>query len=57
VNNETVQPFSMAMKSDIIDKLKNRNLKLAEMIKEMTKLKYGRDVRLVEQEIVRRAKL
>lgn len=57
VNNEPVPPFSMALSSDIIDKLKNRNHKLADAIKEMSKLKFGRDVRLVEQEITRRAKL
>jgi len=57
VNNEPVPPFSMALSSDIIEKLKNRNHKLADAIKEMSKLKFGRDVRLVEQEITRRAKL
>jgi hypothetical protein len=57
VNNETVPPFSMALSSDIIDQLKNRNHKLADAIREMSKLKYGRDVRLVDQEITRRAKL
>lgn len=57
VQNEPVPPFSMALSSDIIDQLKNRNHKLADAIKEMSKLKYGRDVRLVEQEIARRAKL
>lgn len=57
VNNEPVPPFSMALSSDIMDKLKNRNHKLADAIREMSKLKFGRDVRLVEQEIARRAKL
>lgn len=57
VQNEPVPPFSMALSSDIIEQLKNRNLKLADVIKEMSKLKYGRDVRLVDQEITRRAKL
>jgi hypothetical protein len=57
VQNEPVPPFSMAMTPDIIEKLKNRNTKLAEAIKEMSRLKFGRDVRLVDQEITRRAKL
>lgn len=57
VQNEPVPPFSMAMSPDIIEKLKNRNTKLADAIKEMSKLKFGRDVRLVDQEITRRAKL
>lgn len=57
VGNEPVPPFSMALSGEIMDKLKNRNFKLAEAISEMSKLKYGRDVRLVDQEISRRAKL
>ncbi|OGM32529.1 hypothetical protein A2803_03175 [Candidatus Woesebacteria bacterium RIFCSPHIGHO2_01_FULL_44_21] len=57
VNNEPVPPFSMALSGDIMEELKNRNHKLAEAIREMSKLKFGRDVRLVEQEITRRAKL
>ncbi len=57
VKNETVQPFSMKLSSDIIDRLKNRNEKLATIIRDMSRHTYGRDVRLVETEIARRAKL
>jgi hypothetical protein len=57
VNNETVPPFSMRLSSDIMQMLKTRNTELAGVIKEMSRLKYGRDVRLVETEIARRAKL
>lgn len=57
VGNEPVPQFSMKLDSAIIEKIKNRNLQLAEVIKEMSRLKYGRDVRLVEAEISRRAKL
>ncbi len=57
VHNEPVPPFSMALSSNIVEQLKNRNLKLADAIREMSRLKFGRDVRLVEQEIARRAKL
>lgn len=57
VGNETVTPFSMALSSEIMNKIKNRNRKVEEIIKEMSKLRYGRDVRLVEQEINRRSKL
>lgn len=57
VRNETVPPFSMALDSSIMDRLKNRNQKLADIIREMSRLKYGRDVRLVEAEIARRARL
>ncbi len=57
VKNEPVPPFSMAMDSDIMERLKNRNMKLTQIIKEMSRLKYGKDVKLVESEITRRAKL
>jgi hypothetical protein len=57
VKNETVQPFSMKLSSDIIGRLKNRNEKLANIIRDMSRHTYGRDVRLVETEISRRAKL
>jgi len=57
VNNEPVVPFSMDLTMDLkkIDQL--RNPKVAEIIREMSRLKYGRDLRLVESEIARRAKL
>ena len=57
VGNEPVQPFSMALSSDIMDKIKNRNLKLKSIIEEMSRLRYGRDIRLTEAEIARRARL
>ena len=50
-------PFSMDTTKDI-EKIKEReNPRVAEIIKEMSKLKYGKDERLVEAEIIRRAKL
>jgi hypothetical protein len=33
------------------------NKRVAEVIKEMSRLKYGKDVKLVEAEVIRRAKL
>lgn len=57
VQNEPVPQFSMKLSADIVQKIKNRDPKLAELIKEMSRIKYGRDVRLVESEIARRAKL
>ncbi|OGM05988.1 hypothetical protein A2125_02505 [Candidatus Woesebacteria bacterium GWB1_43_5] len=57
VNNEPVPPFSVDMTKDIKAEMALRNPRIAEIIKEMSKLKYGRDVRLVEAEITRRAKL
>ncbi|OGM10378.1 hypothetical protein A2V61_01070 [Candidatus Woesebacteria bacterium RBG_19FT_COMBO_47_8] len=57
VNNEPVPPFSMDLTRDM-GKLKEvENERVAQIIKEMSKLRYGRDMRLVEAEITRRAKL
>lgn len=57
VNNEPVPPFSMSVAKDLEAWKRQKNPKVAEIIKEMSRLKYGRDVRLVESEITRRAKL
>jgi len=57
VHNEPVPPFSMDLTKDISQEKEMANPRLAEIIKEMSKLKHGRDVRLVEAEVARRAKL
>jgi len=57
VNNEPVPPFSMNLQKDMAKQYASMNPKVAEIIKEMSRLKYGRDARLVESEIARRAKL
>jgi len=57
VHNEPVPPFSMDLAKDMNAQKKLENPRVAEIIKEMSRLKYGRDLRLVEAEIVRRAKL
>jgi hypothetical protein len=57
VNNEPVPPFSMDLTKDIAKEKQLANPRVAEIIKEMSRLKYGKDVRLVEAEIARRAKL
>jgi hypothetical protein len=57
VKNEPVPPFSMDTTKDINKQREMMNPKVAGIIKEMSQLKYGRDVRLVETEIARRAKL
>jgi len=57
VNNEPVPAFSMSLEKDM-DELKARmNPKLAEMIKELSRLKYGKDREVVEAEISVRARL
>jgi hypothetical protein len=57
VNNEPVPAFSMDLTKDVekIDKL--RNFKVAEMIKQLSRLKYGKDQEIVEAEIAQRARL
>lgn len=57
VNNEPVQPFSMDLTKDIKAEKTKENPRMQEIIKEMSRLRYGRDVRLVEAEVTRRAKL
>ncbi|PIY80978.1 MAG: hypothetical protein COY80_00200 [Candidatus Pacebacteria bacterium CG_4_10_14_0_8_um_filter_42_14] len=57
VNNEPMPPFSMSLEKDM-DQVKARmNLKQAEMIKELSRLKYGRDKDVVEVEIQQRSNL
>lgn len=57
VDNEPVPPFSMDLTKDLAKEKTKENERVAEIIKEMSRLKYGRDVRLIEAEVVRRAKL
>lgn len=55
VNNEPVPPFSMSVAKDMEAWRKMKNPKVAKIIKEMSRLKYGRDVKMVEEDISRRA--
>ncbi|OGM23731.1 hypothetical protein A2627_02080 [Candidatus Woesebacteria bacterium RIFCSPHIGHO2_01_FULL_39_28] len=55
VKNEPVPPFSMDLTKDVA--VQKGDTRVAEIIKEMSRLRYGRDERLVEAEISRRAKL
>jgi len=57
VDNEPVPPFSMNLFKDMSKIKKMENEKVAEIIREMSRLKYGRDMNMVETEIARRAKL
>ena len=57
VNNEPVPPFSVDLTKDIKKEKEAQNPRVAEIIKEMSRLKFGRDAKLVEVEIARRAKL
>ena len=57
VHNEPVPPFSMDLTKDIAAQKAAENQRVAEIVKEMSRLKFGRDERLVEAEMTRRAKL
>ena len=57
VNNEPVPPFSVDLTRDMSQIERAKNPRVGELIKEMSRLKYGRDRALVEAEIERRAKL
>ncbi len=57
VHNEPVPPFSMNLYRDLVGEKSLANPRMAQIIKEMSRHKFGRDVRLVETEITRRAKL
>ena len=50
VNNEPVPPFSMDTTMDISKIKAQESERVAEIIKEMSRLKYGRDEKLVEAE-------
>ena len=57
VNNEPVPPFSVDLTKDL-GKIKGQeNPRISEIIREMSRLKFGRDVRLVDAEMVRRSNL
>ncbi|MDO8486752.1 MAG: type IV secretion system DNA-binding domain-containing protein [Candidatus Curtissbacteria bacterium] len=55
VNNEPVPSFSMDTTRDL-SKVE-RDPRIAEMIKQLSRLRYGRDVNVVDAEIVHRARL
>jgi len=57
VNNEPVPPFSMDLTKDMNKVKALRSSKMAEMVKQLSRLKFARDKNVVEAEIVQRAKL
>ncbi len=57
VNNEPTSAFSINTSIDMKARKAKMNPKVAEMIKELSALKYGRDVREVEAEIASRSHL
>ena len=57
VDNEPIPAFSMDMKEDMPSIWKEQKPELSEKIKELSRLKYGKDRVVVEAEIGRRARL
>ena len=57
VNNEPVDPFSVDMTKDITLLKAQRNERIAQAIIQLSRLKYGRPMELVEAEISQRARL
>jgi hypothetical protein len=57
INNEPAPPFSVDLTRDIEKEKKAGNPKVAEAIKKLSRLKYGRSQEVVEAEIKQRAQL
>lgn len=57
VNNEPVPAFSMSLYKDMDAQKAKMNPKMSEMIKQLSRLKYGQDKEVIEQEMAVRAKL
>jgi hypothetical protein len=57
VKNEPVPPFSVDLYRDMKEIRKMKNPKVGEMIRNLSRLKYGKDKQLIEAAIAQRAKL
>ncbi|MDP3988582.1 MAG: type IV secretion system DNA-binding domain-containing protein [Candidatus Levybacteria bacterium] len=57
VRGEPVPPFSMDLTKDISKEKQAANPRVAELIRELSRLKYGKDINVVEAEIAQRARL
>jgi hypothetical protein len=57
VDNEPVPSFSMDLTKDMKRMKALRSTKMAEMVKQLSRLKYARDKVVIEAEISKRAKL
>ncbi len=57
VKNEPVPPFSMSLEKDMTEVMAKMNPQLAQAVKELSRLKYGKDKASVEVEITQRANL
>jgi len=57
VNNEPQVPFSMDLTKDVEAQKARASKKVAEMVRELSRLKFGKSREIVEEEVIRRAKL
>lgn len=57
VRGEPVRPFSLDTTKDVSKEKAMRNERVAELVRELSRLKYGKSVEVIEQEIAKRAKL
>ncbi len=57
VGGEPVLPFSIDLTRDMTKEKQTENPRVAELIRELSRLKYGHDVTTVEQQIAQRARL
>jgi hypothetical protein len=57
VNGEPVTPFSIDMTRNLDEEKKQANPKVTELVKELSRLKYGRPRELVEAEVAKRSRL
>ncbi len=57
INGEPTNPFSLDMTRDLEAEKKMENPRVAELVKELSRLKYGRPRELVEAEIAKRSRL
>ena len=57
VNGEPVRPFSLDTTKDVTKEKAMENIKVAELVRELSRLKYGKSVDVIEAEIATRARL
>lgn len=57
VGGDPVQPFSLDLTKNVAEEKAKENPRIAELIRELSRLKYGRDRNLVDQEIAKRSRL
>ncbi|OGH05198.1 MAG: hypothetical protein A2W22_05895 [Candidatus Levybacteria bacterium RBG_16_35_11] len=57
VNGEPVPPFSMDLTRDLAKEKQAENPRVAELVRELSRLKFGKDVATIEAEVASRARL